>query len=200
MDILSEAKRNRHVELCIENQIGNENEYPLDYSEEDTSKGSSEGPIPTTPDNPIAVQCPFHDCGRYYDATQFPLHAAMIHKNHPQNYACPICVLEGAAYTVNESTNLLKHLQFTHKDLFNSSPPVETPSLLSLTGTKSNPTIIRSVLTNSPQEECSICFDEFSNGQKVVRLECLCLYHECCFDAWFSKSGKACILHNREDM
>lgn len=45
-------------------------------------------------------------------------------------------------------------------------------------------------------DECVICFEEFRPGDSVVRLECLCIYHEHCIMGWFSKKGDGkCPVH-----
>lgn len=45
-------------------------------------------------------------------------------------------------------------------------------------------------------DECVICFEEFKQGDSVVRLECLCIYHESCIMSWFAKKGEGkCPVH-----
>lgn len=36
-------------------------------------------------------------------------------------------------------------------------------------------------------QECPICFEEMAPGQKVGRLECLCVFHYHCIKSWFKK-------------
>ncbi|CAG60048.2 uncharacterized protein GVI51_H07227 [Nakaseomyces glabratus] len=45
---------------------------------------------------------------------------------------------------------------------------------------------------NEPQgyQECPICFEEMVPGEKVGRLECLCVYHYSCIKSWFRKKRK----------
>ena len=43
--------------------------------------------------------------------------------------------------------------------------------------------------------ECEICFDEMEAGDRVARLNCLCIYHEACISEWFSR-GNFCPIHH----
>lgn len=43
-------------------------------------------------------------------------------------------------------------------------------------------------------EECTICFEEYEQGQICSRLECLCVYHKVCLDNWLSRK-QCCPLH-----
>ncbi|KAG5361694.1 E3 ubiquitin-protein ligase PIB1 [Yarrowia sp. C11] len=44
--------------------------------------------------------------------------------------------------------------------------------------------------------ECVICFEDFEGGDRVVRLDCLCLYHEHCIKGWFKKKqARDCPVH-----
>ncbi|KAH3682852.1 hypothetical protein WICPIJ_006191 [Wickerhamomyces pijperi] len=45
-------------------------------------------------------------------------------------------------------------------------------------------------------EECVICLEEFQPGDKVGRLECLCVFHYECIKSWFKKKGPGdCPIH-----
>lgn len=44
--------------------------------------------------------------------------------------------------------------------------------------------------------ECTICFEEFRAGDHIARLGCLCVYHQHCIEAWFSR-GHSCPVHYR---
>ena len=57
-------------------------------------------------------------------------------------------------------------------------------------------------------QECTICFEEFHKGQKIIRLACLCVYrknelnflkdHDC-ISGWFDKSKTGsgnCPVHS----
>ncbi|CCK68902.1 phosphatidylinositol-3-phosphate-binding ubiquitin-protein ligase KNAG_0B04670 [Huiozyma naganishii CBS 8797] len=47
-------------------------------------------------------------------------------------------------------------------------------------------------------EECPICFEAMMPGQKVGRLECLCVFHYKCIKSWFAKKSQklAAESHN----
>ncbi|KAH3676358.1 hypothetical protein WICMUC_001989 [Wickerhamomyces mucosus] len=45
-------------------------------------------------------------------------------------------------------------------------------------------------------EECVICLEELKPGDKVGRLECLCVFHYKCIKGWFKKKGPGeCPVH-----
>lgn len=46
--------------------------------------------------------------------------------------------------------------------------------------------------------ECSICYEEFTAGQQVAVLNCLCQYHQPCIATWFER-GKLCPFHSGGD-
>jgi len=44
--------------------------------------------------------------------------------------------------------------------------------------------------------ECVICLEELKPGDKVGRLECLCVFHYKCIKDWFNKKGYGeCPVH-----
>lgn len=51
-------------------------------------------------------------------------------------------------------------------------------------------------------QECPICFEEMRPGEKIGRLECLCMYHYDCIRSWFKKKRKSgehrnfCPIHD----
>ena len=50
-----------------------------------------------------------------------------------------------------------------------------------------------------PDKECTICFDTFEEGDKIVRLDCWCIYHKDCAQEWFDKVKQtACPVHQRD--
>lgn len=54
-------------------------------------------------------------------------------------------------------------------------------------------------LMNEPQcmDECVICLDDFHEGDKVARLECLCYFHNKCLKDWIKKKGCCeCPVHS----
>lgn len=44
-------------------------------------------------------------------------------------------------------------------------------------------------------EECTICFENFVEGDTAARLNCLCSYHHHCIHDWFRR-GKSCPVHS----
>ncbi|EPX72563.1 ubiquitin-protein ligase E/phosphatidylinositol(3)-phosphate binding protein [Schizosaccharomyces octosporus yFS286] len=54
------------------------------------------------------------------------------------------------------------------------------------------------ITENSPcvGEECIVCFEEFSPGDKVARIEyCLCMFHLKCYRDWLSTGAAGCPVH-----
>lgn len=43
-------------------------------------------------------------------------------------------------------------------------------------------------------QECTICMEEYQVGERLVRLECLCMYHKQCIVEWFSRKQE-CPMH-----
>ncbi|KAI8923478.1 hypothetical protein BC831DRAFT_470839 [Entophlyctis helioformis] len=46
--------------------------------------------------------------------------------------------------------------------------------------------------------ECTICFEEFVKGQRIARLNCLCVFHEACIKEWFTNrtyGKRMCPVH-----
>jgi hypothetical protein len=39
-----------------------------------------------------------------------------------------------------------------------------------------------------PEVECAVCLETFARGQKVIRMECFCLYHSPCVQLWWKKN------------
>ncbi|KAJ3070890.1 hypothetical protein HDU98_006091 [Podochytrium sp. JEL0797] len=44
--------------------------------------------------------------------------------------------------------------------------------------------------------ECVICFEELEVGERVARLNCLCIYHEACIKSWFKKKSSCPVHYN----
>lgn len=45
-------------------------------------------------------------------------------------------------------------------------------------------------------DECVICLEELKAGDKVGRLECLCVFHYGCIKSWFNKGRGECPVHS----
>ncbi|KAI5288343.1 hypothetical protein KEM52_001202 [Ascosphaera acerosa] len=43
-------------------------------------------------------------------------------------------------------------------------------------------------------QECSICMEEYSPGESLARLECLCKFHKRCIVGWFDRKAE-CPVH-----
>ncbi|KAF5640994.1 phosphatidylinositol(3)-phosphate binding protein [Fusarium sp. NRRL 25303] len=43
--------------------------------------------------------------------------------------------------------------------------------------------------------ECTICLEEFTVGDQMARLECLCRFHKHCISSWFRKHPGRCPVH-----
>lgn len=48
--------------------------------------------------------------------------------------------------------------------------------------------------TNAQPQECSICMVEYEVGERLVRLECWCKFHEECIMEWFGRK-RECPVH-----
>jgi len=70
------------------------------------------------------------------------------------------------------------------------NPPTLTPDVKSL-GYK----YVEDVMKDAkPGVECTICFEEFENGDVIARMDCFCVFHKKCIELWFKKANK-CPLH-----
>ncbi|KAI1333236.1 hypothetical protein F5Y16DRAFT_355201 [Xylariaceae sp. FL0255] len=47
-------------------------------------------------------------------------------------------------------------------------------------------------------EECSICLEEFKDGDSMGRLECLCRFHRTCIESWFRAHPGRCPVHQHD--
>jgi len=64
-------------------------------------------------------------------------------------------------------------------------------------GADGMPNYVISTLQLSLGKECTVCLEEFTSGQMIVTLECFCMYHKTCAEAWWQRS-KSCPLHKPE--
>ncbi|KAL6080570.1 RING-type domain-containing protein, variant 2 [Balamuthia mandrillaris] len=155
------------------------------------------------------VTCPYPACGQALDTYDFPSHAQNFHSSCNQQLACPICFLEtGELFSPNENTNLLSHLNQTHRDAAELRKAImesERAFLNQQRGFVELPTTIGKgymahTLDKDLEQECIICTDEFAKGDTVARLECFCVFHQECIDGWFKKSEKRlCPVHRDEE-
>jgi len=172
------------------------------------------------PSSPFALTCPYNGCGEIMEAIDFYDHVIANHIGDLQGYECPICYLQsGVHYAPKADTNLLEHLKGAHSDMKGSSVQnqvddrFEQAILQSLQMSKkkdvyvdltktdlSKTTCSVTTLKKTMHKECPICFDNFSAGESVTTLNCLCVFHEPCVNDWFDKIGRMeCPLHRHYD-
>jgi len=160
---------------------------------------------------PSGLACPYGSCRQTIQYSEFVTHVLSNHTTEQYHlFACPICVAyTQQAYHVNKNTNLLQHIINTHAAGTND-PYVQT--LTSRQSTARAPEVVPVVekeletpmefvneqLTKSLEQECSICFEQFVEGQYISRLVCLCIYHRDCLSSWFQKQ-KRCPLHEMKE-
>jgi len=178
--------------------------------------------IPGLPyDSPFVIVCPYSTCSQRMEAYEYFEHTKVRHSNEvSHNYACPICALTRPnRYQINEKTNLYQHVQNQHSDFQQNTFDNVTAMRDALhyaidfgydpgefmyddydSMNFSNPKNIGShyiedvVKEYRTGVECTICFEEFQEGEKIARLDCFCIFHKACIDRWFEKSRK-CPLH-----
>ncbi|KAI8816813.1 uncharacterized protein EV422DRAFT_500720 [Fimicolochytrium jonesii] len=78
------------------------------------------------------------------------------------------------------------------------SVPSSAPAPSSFGGRSSvsgNRYLVQTLKEDIEGRECAICFEEFLGGQRIARLNCLCLYHVHCIEAWYQRGTRACPVH-----
>ncbi|KAH6580859.1 hypothetical protein BASA61_009366 [Batrachochytrium salamandrivorans] len=68
----------------------------------------------------------------------------------------------------------------------------------SMRGVSGNRYIVQVLASTLPDVECTICMEEFEKGQRIARLNCLCMFHYHCIQEWFANPqyGKQmCPVH-----
>ena len=58
-------------------------------------------------------------------------------------------------------------------------------------------TLTKEMLVKGEQKNCSICLEDFSEGDKIIYLPCFHYYHSACIEKW-TKSSNTCPLCNIE--
>ncbi|KAL3233909.1 E3 ubiquitin-protein ligase PIB1 [Nakaseomyces bracarensis] len=120
---------------------------------------------------------------------------------------CPICNFDLRTFStepereahVIECINIAEETQQHHttdrSHDENEEVPEETEHHSLRCPTLQNRMLVYKVPTTSDKEqefqECPICFEEMLPGEKVGRLECLCMYHYDCIRSWFKKKRKS---------
>lgn len=89
-----------------------------------------------------------------------------------------------------------------NKMLVYNMPPIPCPAFESIAGSCSSPAPISGALCQEKAQpdaidnECVICLEDLVPGDKVGRLECLCVFHYKCIRDWFGKKGSGeCPIH-----
>lgn len=92
--------------------------------------------------------------------------------------------------------------QARNRMLVYNIPPIPRPSyeLVGETGPNSVDTIVQitevEAEKNAIDDECVICLEDLKPGDKVGRLECLCVFHYKCIKDWFNKKSYGeCPVH-----
>lgn len=90
-------------------------------------------------------------------------------------------------------------LQARNRMLVYNIPPIPRPSY-EIIETQSQVGLLHSTATvqaeKDDEDECVICLDDLKPGDKVGRLECLCVFHYRCIKDWFNKKGYGeCPVH-----
>jgi hypothetical protein len=94
---------------------------------------------------------------------------------------CPVCCID---LSILESHAKEEHVR-TCLESLGQSPSTFKGRYLVYTLKGSSPLV---------GSECVICFEEFQEGEKIARLECLCNYHRVCIRGWFAKNN-LCPVH-----
>lgn len=102
---------------------------------------------------------------------------------------CPICNFdlsklaneEEAQNHVEDCLRKASDIQQHH----GSASDIQSPS-------SHNRMLVYKVARNTDEHytECPICFEDMLPGEKVGRLECLCIFHYKCIKSWFSKKAQ----------
>ncbi|KAH3756033.1 E3 ubiquitin-protein ligase ZNRF1/2 [Pelomyxa schiedti] len=157
------------------------------------------------------VRCP--SCSTVYPAFELGVHFLSHQLGSPMgaaeprswtmpvmlNMSCPLC--PGNAPEVD----LLLHFQAVHRNLLTSETITlyDTYVRRCFENNSTNPkteylVVVLTKETSSKAGECSICCEDFCEGQEAARLQCLCLFHKHCIEQWFTKpTGAGCPVHNK---
>lgn len=73
-----------------------------------------------------------------------------------------------------------------------SPPPARPPQFFRFTATEKDCGPAEG--TDGEMQECSICMVEYEVGDKLIRLECWCKFHEDCIVSWFGRRAE-CPVH-----
>ncbi|SCU87398.1 LADA_0E03752g1_1 [Lachancea dasiensis] len=113
-------------------------------------------------------------------------------------YRCPICNLDLFKVAEPESIEHIQHCIYNaeltqqHRPMHgilssSAKPPLPHNRMLVYT---IPPGMSGSGSPNLENSECPICFEDMKTGDKVGRLECLCVFHYDCIKSWFKKKSQ----------
>lgn len=114
-----------------------------------------------------------------------------VRPHHIDDHFCPICNIDLIKFDAEEDAQthvqdciakavLIQQHQEADYDVGNLSPSFQNRMLVYKVA-KADPDVVQEY------QECPICFEEMLPGEKVGRLECLCVFHYKCIKEWFNK-------------
>ncbi|KAG5418336.1 hypothetical protein I9W82_003864 [Candida metapsilosis] len=101
-------------------------------------------------------------------------------------------------FNTNHSTRFSPESNPKNKMLVYNVPPIPKPQYENIDIQSSSTSVDTSLVPQEKieEEECVICLEELKPGDKVGRLECLCVFHYKCIKDWFNKKGYGeCPVH-----
>jgi len=142
----------------------------LTYSLLDTEQDGGIDKVKTN-----TVKCPYSRCKKSIPTKEFTRHCTDNHfLENSHSYKCPLC---------NEkATNLMSHLSKSHRP-----QPIARH-----VGVRYSEYVLEEDIDD---KECPICFDDFTKGQTIARLECWCVFHLGCVSDYIADK-KVCPVHN----
>ncbi|KAK6457406.1 FYVE zinc finger-domain-containing protein [Scheffersomyces xylosifermentans] len=101
----------------------------------------------------------------------------------------------------SENSNQLSDVSPSESNFVSPSSSAEfnlnvEPVIGSVTSAATMPTSAEKKIDDCFDNECVICLEDLKPGDKVGRLECLCVFHYMCIKDWFNKKGYGeCPVH-----
>mmetsp|Transcript_17303 Transcript_17303/g.67300 ORF Transcript_17303/g.67300 Transcript_17303/m.67300 type:complete len:282 (-) Transcript_17303:59-904(-) len=166
--------------------------------------GAPPRPRPPSPAAP-GLQCPYDGTCPLVPRAGMRDHCITVHMDHCQDHACPLCPAADQQLEDGEERNLLAHMLSCHvvyEPPADYIPAVEEEfldfddSIYEALQKRLGTQVADSTLAVDLDQECLFCYETFSFGQQVSRMDCLCLFHSACLSSWFkSQNGRFCPLH-----
>ncbi|KAI5957243.1 hypothetical protein KGF54_000171 [Candida jiufengensis] len=95
-------------------------------------------------------------------------------------------------FNTDNSTRFSPDSNPKNKMLVYNIPPIPKPTYETIDSVDESP----QPTTQEKFDECVICLEDLKPGDKVGRLECLCMFHYKCIKDWFNKKGYGeCPVH-----